>query len=163
MSEMRQIRSLREVGEAQLRNSHRSHYLIIDHYQNVNCSSIQSSSMACNPEATTLSSSSQTVASNSSSSSSSSDQNLFTSINRDHVWSVNTQSPESGKAVIKPWDKRFDATEFTQSLNDEDLKGMVIINVPFVCPVRIRSILINPGRGEFAVRVSKECHFGTTG
>lgn len=114
--------------------------------------------MACNPEATSLSSSTQSVANDTSSSSNSNDQNLFSSINRDKVWSMNTSSPDSGKRVIKPWDKRFDATEYTQSLSDEEMKGMLVINIPFVCPVRVRSILLNPGRGEFAVRVSsREC------
>lgn len=56
--------------------------------------------------------------------------------------------PENAKEVIKPWDERDDNTKFLESNVDDQL----IIHVPFVENVRIKSILLKLGRGEMTPR-----------
>lgn len=41
-----------------------------------------------------------------------------------------------------------------RSLHHPHLPHQFIVTVPFICPVRIKSILLNAGRGDFAPRVS---------
>ena len=71
---------------------------------------------------------------------------LFEYIIRDKVWGANLDPPESAKNVIKPWHQRLSAEPSTQSNVDDQLA----ITVPFTCPVRLKSILINTGTGDFA-------------
>lgn len=71
---------------------------------------------------------------------------LFEYIVRDKVWGANLDPPESAKNVIKPWHQRLSADPCTQSNVDDQLA----ITVPFTCPVRLKSILINTGTGDFA-------------
>ncbi len=71
---------------------------------------------------------------------------LYEYINRDKVWGANLDPPESAKHVIKPWDQRLTAEPSTQSNVDDQ----IAITVPFTCPVRLKSILINTGTGDFA-------------
>ncbi|EST06777.2 PITH domain protein [Kalmanozyma brasiliensis GHG001] len=71
---------------------------------------------------------------------------LFEYIIRDKVWGANLDPPESAKNVIKPWHERLSADPSTQSNVDDQLA----ITVPFTCPVRLKSILINTGTGDFA-------------
>ena len=71
---------------------------------------------------------------------------LFEYIVRDKVWGANLDPPESAKNVIKPWHERLSAEPSTQSNVDDQLA----ITVPFTCPVRLKSILINTGTGDFA-------------
>ncbi|PWZ01214.1 DUF1000-domain-containing protein [Testicularia cyperi] len=71
---------------------------------------------------------------------------LFQYIVRDKVWGANLDPPESAKNVIKPWNERLSTHESTQSNVDDQLA----ITVPFTCPVRLKSILINTGTGDFA-------------
>jgi len=54
--------------------------------------------------------------------------------------------PESVKEIFKPWDERDDTTKFAESGVDDQL----IIHVPFLESVRIKSILVKIGRGESA-------------
>ncbi|SPO31701.1 uncharacterized protein UTRI_06594_B [Ustilago trichophora] len=71
---------------------------------------------------------------------------LFEYIVRDKVWGSNLDPPESARNVIKPWHERLSAHPSTQSNVDDQLA----ITVPFTCPVRLKSILINTGTGDFA-------------
>ncbi|CDR99263.1 hypothetical protein [Sporisorium scitamineum] len=71
---------------------------------------------------------------------------LYEYIIRDKVWGANLDPPESAKNVIKPWHERLSADPSTQSNVDDQLA----ITVPFTCPVRLKSILINTGTGDFA-------------
>ncbi|KAJ1032801.1 hypothetical protein NDA18_001525 [Ustilago nuda] len=71
---------------------------------------------------------------------------LFEYIIRDKVWGANLDPPESAKNVIKPWHERLSADPSTQSNVDDQLA----ITVPFTCPVRLKSMLINTGTGDFA-------------
>ncbi|SOV05924.1 uncharacterized protein UDID_08756 [Ustilago sp. UG-2017a] len=71
---------------------------------------------------------------------------LFEYIIRDKVWGANLDPPESARNVIKPWHERLSADPSTQSNVDDQLA----ITVPFTCPVRLKSILINTGTGDFA-------------
>ena len=71
---------------------------------------------------------------------------LFEYIVRDKVWGANLDPPESAKNVIKPWHERLSVEPSTQSNVDDQLA----ITVPFTCPVRLKSILINTGTGDFA-------------
>lgn len=71
---------------------------------------------------------------------------LFEYIVRDKVWGANLDPPESARNVIKPWHERLSAEPSTQSNVDDQL----VITVPFTCPVRLKSILVNTGTGDFA-------------
>ncbi|CAD6977192.1 unnamed protein product [Tilletia controversa] len=72
--------------------------------------------------------------------------NLYEYIDKDHVWGLNLAIPESARQVIKPWNERNSMEVYVESLVDDQF----IINVPFTCPCRIKSILLNPGRGDLA-------------
>ncbi|TDL22803.1 DUF1000-domain-containing protein [Rickenella mellea] len=70
--------------------------------------------------------------------------NLYSVIDRQSVHGLGLDVPESAKAVIKPWDERDDTAAFAESIVDDQL----VIHVPFVQSVRVRSILLKLGRGE---------------
>ncbi|KAG8832866.1 hypothetical protein FRC17_000484 [Serendipita sp. 399] len=74
--------------------------------------------------------------------------NLFRVIDRDRVHGLNLTVPEDAKELIKSWDMREDATKFVDSGVDDQL----IINVPFTQNVRVKSVLLKLGRGEFSPR-----------
>ncbi|EPQ25686.1 uncharacterized protein PFL1_06758 [Pseudozyma flocculosa PF-1] len=71
---------------------------------------------------------------------------LYQYVLRHKVWGTNLDPPESAKNVIKPWDQRLSTTESVQSNVDDQLT----ITVPFTCLVRIKSIMIYTGTGDFA-------------
>ncbi|WFD35298.1 hypothetical protein MCUN1_002149 [Malassezia cuniculi] len=71
--------------------------------------------------------------------------NLYSYIHRERVWCTNVDPPESAATVIKPWDQRMTPT-YVQSATEDAM----IINIPFAVPVRIKSIVLNTGRGEYA-------------
>ncbi|WFD31750.1 hypothetical protein MSPP1_002789 [Malassezia sp. CBS 17886] len=75
-------------------------------------------------------------------------ENLYRYIYRNQVWGLNVHPPEAAKAPVKPWDERDSLDACAESGVDDQL----IITVPFTCPVRIQSILLNPGRGDTAPR-----------
>ncbi|EJU02435.1 DUF1000-domain-containing protein [Dacryopinax primogenitus] len=72
--------------------------------------------------------------------------NLFGAIDRDNVFGVNISVPEDAKEVIKPWHERDSMIKYAESNVDDQL----IIHVPFVEQVRIRSIFLKPARGDFS-------------
>ncbi|KII87580.1 hypothetical protein PLICRDRAFT_176377 [Plicaturopsis crispa FD-325 SS-3] len=74
--------------------------------------------------------------------------NLYSVIDKDNVHGLNLAVPEDAKAIIKPWNERDDTSKFADSGVDDQ----IIIHVPFTQNVRIRSILIKLGRGEFTPR-----------
>lgn len=75
--------------------------------------------------------------------------NLYSYIDRDRVWGLNIEPPESAKITIKPWHERDSLEAGIESSVDDQL----ILNVPFTTAVRIQSIVLNPGRGDLAPRV----------
>ncbi|KAK0548403.1 hypothetical protein OC846_001995 [Tilletia horrida] len=95
--------------------------------------------MNCNEEVTT-------VDLNQTGSQAGDEANLYEFIDRDKVWGLNLSVPESARAVVKPWNERHSLEVSVESLVDDQF----IINVPFICPCRIKSILLNPGRGDMA-------------
>jgi hypothetical protein len=84
---------------------------------------------------------------------------LFERIDRDHVVALNEARPESGKQVIKPWDRRNDEVEYLESDADEQLirpslapqpsppstLTCVTVRVPFTGSVKLRSVIIKGG------------------
>jgi len=70
--------------------------------------------------------------------------NLFSVIDRDNVFGVNISVPEDAKELIKPWHERESMVKFAESNVDDQL----IIHIPFIEQVRIRSIFLKPARGE---------------
>jgi len=56
--------------------------------------------------------------------------------------------PEDAQAIIKPWNEREDTTEYV----DSNVDDQVVIHVPFIQNVRLRSISLKLGRGELAPR-----------
>ncbi|WFD40340.1 uncharacterized protein MJAP1_003326 [Malassezia japonica] len=74
--------------------------------------------------------------------------NLYKHIARDQVFGLNLDPPESAKEAIKPWSERNSTEVWVESGVDDQM----IITVPFTCPVRLQSILLNPGTGDFAPR-----------
>ncbi|KDN52096.1 DUF1000-domain-containing protein [Tilletiaria anomala UBC 951] len=78
------------------------------------------------------------------------DLNLYTFIDRDQVHGLNLADPpeQTAKAPIKPWDRRDDTSAYAESGVDDTF----ILTVPFTCAVRLKSVLLNPGIGDFAPR-----------
>ncbi|KAL5523076.1 hypothetical protein ACEPAF_1343 [Sanghuangporus sanghuang] len=74
--------------------------------------------------------------------------NLFHVIDRDNVHGLNLSVPEDAKALIKPWDEREDTTRYADSGVDDQM----VIHIPFIQNVRVRSILLKLGRGELTPR-----------
>lgn len=62
------------------------------------------------------------------------------------IHGLNLSVPETARDVIKPWDARDSTDAYAQSNVDDQL----IIHIPFIESVRIKSILIKTGRGELA-------------
>ena len=62
------------------------------------------------------------------------------------IHGLNLPVPETARDVIKPWDARESTDKYAESNVDDQL----IIHVPFLESVRIKSILIKTGRGDLA-------------
>lgn len=95
--------------------------------------------------------------------------NLFSQIDRDKVWGLNIDTPSAAasssrtglegegrgrgkgeaKEVIKEWAERGDVSVWVESQEDPDL----ILTVPFVQNVRVRSLLLKTAAGEEAPAV----------
>ncbi|VDB88736.1 unnamed protein product [Peniophora sp. CBMAI 1063] len=76
------------------------------------------------------------------------DDNMFSAIDRDNVHALNITVPEDAKETIKPWDER----ESTDKYADSNVDDQMIIHVPFVQNVRLRTLLVKTGRGETTPR-----------
>jgi len=74
--------------------------------------------------------------------------NLYEVIDRHNVHGLNLTVPEDAKEVIKPWDGREDNSKYLDSSVDDQL----IIHIPFMQNVRIRSVLLKLGRGSTTPR-----------
>jgi hypothetical protein len=74
--------------------------------------------------------------------------NLFQVIDRHNIHGLNLTVPEDAKEIIKPWDKREDNSQYLDSSVDDQL----IIHIPFLQNVRIRSVLLKLGRGSTTPR-----------
>ncbi|KIM24770.1 hypothetical protein M408DRAFT_331600 [Serendipita vermifera MAFF 305830] len=72
--------------------------------------------------------------------------NLFQVVDRDKVNGLNLTVPEDAKELIKSWDMR----ENTEKYVDSGVDDQLIINVPFTQNVRLRSVLLKLGHGEWA-------------
>ncbi|ALO60498.1 hypothetical protein CNBC1430 [Cryptococcus deneoformans B-3501A] len=66
--------------------------------------------------------------------------NLWSHIDRDNVTGLNLENPSSAPSVIKTWDDRLDQEQYVESGVDDDL----IIHIPFVTSVRLRTLCILP-------------------
>lgn len=109
--------------------------------------------MNCNDESTTLDQTRPHASSEGTSSSAAGDeQNLYSFIDRDQIFGLNLSDPAQAKLPIKPWDERGDTERYAESGVDDQF----VITVPFTCSVRVKSILLNPGRGDFAPQVSRQ-------
>lgn len=102
--------------------------------------------MACNDEVTVLERQLPSGIDASQTATRGDETNLYAQIDRDKVFGLNLSDPSIASKCIKPWDQRSDITSFTESGVDDQF----IITIPFIAPVRIKSILINVGRGDFA-------------
>ncbi|KAF8342759.1 PITH domain-containing protein [Cantharellus anzutake] len=69
---------------------------------------------------------------------------LYTVIDRDKVFGLNLTVPEDAKEVIKTWNDRDSVDKWVDSGVDDQL----IIHVPFIESVKVRSVLLKPARGE---------------
>ncbi|KAF8966636.1 galactose-binding domain-like protein [Flammula alnicola] len=74
--------------------------------------------------------------------------NLYRVIDKHNVYGLNLTVPEDAREVIKPWDEREDNTKYVDSNVDDQL----ILHIPFMENVRIKSILLKLGRGEVTPR-----------
>ncbi|KLO13347.1 DUF1000-domain-containing protein [Schizopora paradoxa] len=75
-------------------------------------------------------------------------ESLYTFIDRDSVHGLNLEVPEDASSVIKPWDEREDIIKYAESGVDDQL----VIHVPFIQNVKVKSMLLKLGRGEVAPR-----------
>ncbi|PAV15441.1 hypothetical protein PNOK_0920500 [Pyrrhoderma noxium] len=73
---------------------------------------------------------------------------LFSVIDRENVHGLNLSVPEDARAIIKPWNEREDTEKHADSGVDDQL----VIHVPFSQNVRVRSLILKLGRGEFTPR-----------
>jgi len=64
------------------------------------------------------------------------------------VHGLNLTVPEDAKETIKPWDERESTEKFAQSNVDDQL----VIHIPFVQNVRLKSVLLKLGRGDVTPR-----------
>jgi hypothetical protein len=108
--------------------------------------------MNCNDETTSLDVTRPHASASSSSIAAGDEQNLYSFIDLDQIFGLNLSDPSQAKLPIKPWDERTDTERYAESGVDDTF----VITVPFTCSVRIKSILLDPGRGDFAPRVRSE-------
>ncbi|KAH8829011.1 DUF1000-domain-containing protein [Flagelloscypha sp. PMI_526] len=73
---------------------------------------------------------------------------LYSVIDRSNVHGLNLTVPESARSLIKPWDKRDDEDVWVESGVDDQM----IIQIPFIQNIRLKSIIIKAGRGDLAPR-----------
>ncbi|KAK9457932.1 galactose-binding domain-like protein [Dipodascopsis uninucleata] len=78
-------------------------------------------------------------------------QSLYKYINHDLVWTMNESERDMGKAIIKPYDERFDTNKILESDADEQL----IMYIPFTGLVKIYSILIRTPSDDYAPQTIK--------
>jgi hypothetical protein len=102
--------------------------------------------MACNDEVTVLERQLPSGIDASSTAMRGDESNLYAQIDRDKVYGLNLSDPSAAAVCIKPWDRRSDMATWTESGVDDQF----IVNVLFISPVRLKSILVNVGRGDFA-------------
>lgn len=102
--------------------------------------------MACNDEVTVLERQLPTGIDADQTAMRGDESNLFAQIDRDKIFGLNLADPARAATCIKPWDRRSDMELFTESGVDDQF----ILTIPFIAPVRIKSILVNVGRGDFA-------------
>ncbi|KAF8625167.1 hypothetical protein AX15_005527 [Amanita polypyramis BW_CC] len=88
------------------------------------------------------------MASNSDASIPSEPANLYSLVDKQNIYGLNLSVPETARDIIKPWDQRDSTTTYAESNVDDQL----ILHVPFLESVRIKSIFIKVGRGESAPR-----------
>jgi len=74
--------------------------------------------------------------------------NLYSVIDKNNVQGLNLGVPAAAKELIKPWESREDEEKFVESNVDDQL----MIHIPFIENVRIKSILLKVGRGDVAPR-----------
>ncbi|KAF8697241.1 hypothetical protein AX14_001420 [Amanita brunnescens Koide BX004] len=72
--------------------------------------------------------------------------NLYHTVDKLNIHGLNLSVPETARDVIKPWDARDSTDKYAESNVDDQL----IIHIPFLESVRIKSILIKTGRGDLA-------------
>ncbi|TFK72072.1 DUF1000-domain-containing protein [Pluteus cervinus] len=72
--------------------------------------------------------------------------NLYSLIDKQNTHGLNLSDPEGARSVIKPWNEREDTVKFVDSSVDDQM----VIHVPFVETVRLRSIMLKVGSGEYA-------------
>ena len=65
---------------------------------------------------------------------------LYSSIDRDHILTLNETVPGSGAGTVKPWDRRTDPQP--EVLSDAD--DQLIIHIPFTSSVKISTLLFRP-------------------
>lgn len=76
-------------------------------------------------------------------------RNLYPLIFLGQVHGLNLSDPVAGaRAPIKPWAARLSLAPYAESGTDD----CMIITVPFTSPVTIKSVLLNPGTGDWAPR-----------
>lgn len=89
---------------------------------------------------------------------------LFAVIDRDKIFGLNLTVPEDAREVIKPWNERESVEKWVESgvddqvivldewvwcessLIDYALCVQLIIHIPFTQNVKVRSVLIKPGK-----------------
>lgn len=76
---------------------------------------------------------------------------LFSQINTPAIRCLNIVDEESGKEVFKCWNDRFDATKFVLSEADDSM----IIHVPFISSLKLKSIMVLGEGGEMDPREMK--------
>ncbi|KZV95850.1 DUF1000-domain-containing protein [Exidia glandulosa HHB12029] len=74
--------------------------------------------------------------------------NIYSLVDKANVHGLNLTVPEHARDVIKPWDQRDDVTKFADSNVDDQM----ILHIPFIENVRVRSVLVKLGRGDVAPR-----------
>ncbi|KAJ7778303.1 galactose-binding domain-like protein [Mycena metata] len=79
--------------------------------------------------------------------------NLYGFIDKDNVHGLNLAVPEDAKAIIKPWDERDSTLKYADSGVDDQ----IILHIPFVQNVRLKSILLKLEEGD-----SSPFHFNPT-
>ena len=69
--------------------------------------------------------------------------NLYSQIHKDQVTGVNLSEESVAKDIIKPWNERNSSTFIESNVDDQ-----LIIYVPFITAVKLKSLLISTESGE---------------
>lgn len=67
------------------------------------------------------------------------------------VHGLNLEVPEDAASVIKPWDEREDIIKYAESGVDDQL----VIHVPFIQNVKVKSMLLKLGKDLPSIRSSE--------